>query len=64
MSLSVISWTLWALGYPEQALKRSQKAAALAQELAHSPSLALAQAYAGLLCAFCRDFLIILGEIG
>jgi predicted ATPase len=55
-SLSVMSWALWALGYPEQALKRSHKAIALAQELSHLPSLVLAQAYAGLLCAFRRDW--------
>jgi DNA-binding winged helix-turn-helix (wHTH) protein/predicted ATPase len=35
--------TLWCLGYPEQALQRSQEAIALAQALAHPHSLALAQ---------------------
>jgi predicted ATPase len=34
--------TLWLLGYPEQALKRSQEALTLARELAHPFSLAVA----------------------
>ena len=37
-----LSWTthaLWSLGYPDQALKRSQEALALAQELSHPFSL-------------------------
>jgi predicted ATPase/DNA-binding SARP family transcriptional activator len=56
MTLSVMSWMLWALGYPEQALKRSREALALAQELSHPLSLALAQVYVGTLHAFCRDW--------
>jgi predicted ATPase len=56
ISLSVISWTLGMLGYPEQARQRSREALTLAQELSHPPSLAMAQIYAGLLCAFCRDW--------
>ncbi len=28
-------WTLWLLGYPDQALQRSHEALTLAQELAH-----------------------------
>jgi predicted ATPase len=54
VSLSVISWVLGALGYPDQARQRSREALALAQELSHPPSLVLAQAYAGLLHAFYR----------
>jgi predicted ATPase len=38
--------TLWCLGYPAQALRRSQEALALAQELAHPYSLGLARHYA------------------
>ena len=38
------AWTLWYLGYPDQALKRSQEALALAQELSHPFSLAYALA--------------------
>jgi predicted ATPase len=38
--------TLWCLGYPAQAVRRSQEALALAQGLAHPYSLALAQHWA------------------
>jgi predicted ATPase len=38
--------TLWCLGYPAQAVRRSQEALALAQELAHPQSLAQAQHWA------------------
>ena len=34
------AWTLWYLGYPDQALQRSREAIALAQERAHPYSLA------------------------
>ena len=37
--------TLWCLGSPTQALQRNQEALALAQALAHPPSLAFAQHY-------------------
>jgi len=40
--LSYASLVLWYLGYPEQALKQSREAIALAQELAHSYSLSFA----------------------
>jgi predicted ATPase len=40
---------LWCLGYPEQALKRSQEALALARELSHPFSLADVLCYAGCL---------------
>lgn len=36
------AWTIWALGYLNQALKRSQEAMAIAQELSHPLSLAQA----------------------
>src|SRR4030095_4792882 len=52
------SWaalTLWSLGYPEQALRRSREALTLAQELAHPFSLAYAMCFAGMLCQHCRD---------
>jgi predicted ATPase len=39
---SYLAWTLWLLGYPEQALHRSHEALGLAQELAHPHSLAFA----------------------
>ena len=44
--LAVAANTLWCLGYPAQAMQRSQEALALAQALAHPYSLALAQYWA------------------
>jgi tetratricopeptide (TPR) repeat protein len=41
--LSLVAWTLWQLGYPDQALKRGNEALALAQGLSHPFSLALAE---------------------
>ena len=40
--LSYAAWALWYLGYPDQALKRSQEALALAEGLSHPFSLAYA----------------------
>jgi adenylate cyclase len=40
--LSRVVTSLWALGYPDQALQRSQEALTLAQELSHPQSLAFA----------------------
>jgi predicted ATPase len=40
--LTYAAWTTWALGYPDQALKRSQEALTLAQGLSHPLSLAQA----------------------
>jgi predicted ATPase len=40
--LAHAAWVLWHLGYPDQALKRTHEALALAQESAHSLSLAVA----------------------
>jgi predicted ATPase len=53
--LSWTAWTLWILGYPDQALARNREALALAHELAHHLSLANAQAWAAAFYAFCRD---------
>ncbi len=36
------AWALWYLGYPDQALRRSQEALTLAQELSHPYSIAIA----------------------
>jgi tetratricopeptide (TPR) repeat protein len=44
--LAFAAWTLWCLGYPEQALRWSQEALALAQALAHPHSLVQAQHFA------------------
>jgi predicted ATPase len=52
------SWaalTLWSLGYPDQALRRSREALTLARELAHPFSLAYAMCFAGMLWQLCRD---------
>src|SRR5262249_17292341 len=40
--LTYASWTLWLLGYPDQGLKRSHEALALAVELSHPFGLAFA----------------------
>jgi predicted ATPase len=47
--LSYVTWPLWALGYPDQALTRMHEALTLAQGLAHPVSLAAALYYAALL---------------
>jgi len=44
--LSYVSWPLWLLGYPDQALTRSRAAITLAQDLSHPISLAAALSYA------------------
>ena len=44
--LSYASWSLWFLGYPDQALKRSREAVALAEGLSHPSSLVFALACA------------------
>jgi class 3 adenylate cyclase/predicted ATPase len=46
---------LWHLGYPQQALTMSREAVALAQELAHPFSLALALDYAAMFHQFRRE---------
>jgi predicted ATPase/DNA-binding SARP family transcriptional activator len=48
-ALAWLAWTLWFLGYPDQALKRSQEALALARELAHPFTLGFALNIAGVL---------------
>jgi predicted ATPase/DNA-binding SARP family transcriptional activator len=48
-ALSFDACCLWALGYPEQALQRSEEALALARELDHPFSLADGLCYAGCL---------------
>ena len=47
--LSYEAIALWMLGYPDQALQRSQQGQALAQELAHPFNLAFALQQAGVL---------------
>ena len=47
--------TLWALGYPDQALKRGNEAVALAQALSHPHSLAFAECFLGYLRQYRRE---------
>jgi len=54
-SLTFKSIILWFLGYPDQALKFSQKAIALARELDHPHSLAHTLTLAGFLAIYRRD---------
>jgi predicted ATPase len=49
------SLTLWSLGYPDQALRRSRETLTLAQELVHPLSLAYALCFAGMLSQLRRD---------
>jgi predicted ATPase/DNA-binding winged helix-turn-helix (wHTH) protein len=46
---------LWQLGYADQAQQRCQEALALAQQLGHTPSLALVEYFAAALSQFRRD---------
>jgi hypothetical protein len=49
------SWTLWYLGYPDQALAQSQAAVTLAQQLAHPLSLSFALGEAAVCHQFRRE---------
>jgi TOMM system kinase/cyclase fusion protein len=49
------AWTLWVLGYPEQALARIHEALALAHELSHPYSLALVRWWAAFVYQWRRD---------
>jgi hypothetical protein len=53
--LEMAAHTLWCLGYPAQAMRRSQEALAMAQALAHPYSLAVAQHFAAWLHQRRRD---------
>src|SRR5262249_54296414 len=53
--LSYAAWTLWLLGYPDQALQRSQEAVALAEGLSHPFSLAWALGSAAEVHLFRRE---------
>src|SRR5712692_6787555 len=53
--LAYMAWALWFLGYPDQALKKSQEALTLARELSHPFSLALALQWAIRLHQFRRE---------
>jgi DNA-binding winged helix-turn-helix (wHTH) protein/predicted ATPase len=60
--LAMAAWTLWCLGYPEQAVQRSQEALAQAQTLDHPYSLALARTYAICLAHHRRDIVTAQGQ--
>ena len=53
--LGLAAWCLWMLGYPDQALRRSREALALARELSHPTSLAHARYQVGIFHQFRRD---------
>jgi predicted ATPase len=53
--LSYMAWTLWYLGYPDQAVQRSQEAVARAQELSHPYSLTFALDFAAWLYQYRRE---------
>jgi predicted ATPase len=57
--LTVAALTLWCLGYPTQAVQRSQEALAQAQTLAHAQSLAFAQHWAANLHHHRREVLAV-----
>jgi DNA-binding winged helix-turn-helix (wHTH) protein/tetratricopeptide (TPR) repeat protein len=51
-----LSWTLWRLGYADQALHRSRAALALARRLAHAHSLAWALHFSAVLHGLCGEW--------
>jgi class 3 adenylate cyclase/predicted ATPase len=55
LSLGYASWTLWALGYPDQARRRSHEAVVLAERLSHAYTRAFALHHAGILLQFLRE---------
>jgi adenylate cyclase len=54
-NLSIASWTLWLLGYPEQARARSAEACTRAQESSHAYSQAFALNYASAFHQYRRE---------
>jgi predicted ATPase len=53
--LSYAAWTLWHLGYPDQALKRGNEALALAQGLSRPMSLLFAKNFLGVVHQFRQE---------
>src|SRR5215472_4887737 len=51
----VAGWSLWQLGYPDEARKRTKHALALAEEVSHAFSSAIALAVAGIVSLYRRD---------
>src|SRR4029453_146860 len=54
-SLAYAAWTLWLLGYPDQALERSNQALTLAQNLEHPYTLARSLYWTSLLHQLRRE---------
>jgi predicted ATPase len=54
-ALGFFSWTLFSLGYPDQALTRARESLALARELSHPFSEAVALTGLGVVHMFCRE---------
>jgi predicted ATPase len=54
--LAYAAWVLWYLGYPAQALRRSQEALTLAQEAAHPYSLTMAWCFTAELYRLRREW--------
>jgi len=50
-----LGWASWFLGYPDQALRRTREALALAREISHPPSIAIALNCTTFLHQHCRD---------
>jgi predicted ATPase len=55
VAASYLAWTLWCLGYPEQALAQTQAGLALAQAINHPHSLVIATTYASVQHQFLGD---------
>jgi class 3 adenylate cyclase/DNA-binding winged helix-turn-helix (wHTH) protein/predicted ATPase len=62
--LATAARTLWCLGYPAQAVRRSEAAVALAQALAHPYSLAMALYQAAILAHHRRDVPAVQSQAG
>jgi len=60
--LGMTAHTLWCLGYPAQAVRRSQEALAQAQALVHAHSLAVAQHWTAWLHQRLRDIPVVQGQ--
>ena len=54
--LTRLAFTLWCLGYPDQAIQASENALALAHDLAHPLSLAYALCWDAMLHVYLREF--------
>jgi predicted ATPase len=53
--LSYLSYTLWELGYPDQAIERCSRAVSLADEMSHPYSLVFAEAFMAYLRLYRRE---------